>query len=154
MQFDDPLNGGERLLVDGAAFKIRLRYEKPAEFTLNPADPKPWAVKNVTSLTTMDLGPFEDILGIHHGFIAEAGGAPGFVNPEMIYPPALQPVVEILEFLESILDPGNSFAFEGFKGSYEFKAALNLNIVDPQDDEGYFDLGAMAVKGKLSVGIA
>jgi hypothetical protein len=154
MQFDDPLGGTERLLIDGGAFKVRMKYEKPAEFKLDPSDPTSWGVGGVSSLTTMDLGPFENLIGVRHGFASEAGKAPGFVDPEMIYPPELDPIVEILEFLATLLGIENVLAVEGFKGSFKFKATLTLPIENPHAADRYIDLGAMEVKGKLSAGVA
>jgi hypothetical protein len=154
MQFDDPLNGGERLLIDGGAFKVRMKYEKPTQFTLDPAAAASWGVEGGMFLTTMDLGPFENLIGVRHGFSTEAGKAPGFVEPEMIYPPELQPVVEILEFLATLLGVDNVLAVEGFKGSFKFKATLTLPIENPKAADRYIDLGAMEVKGKLSAGVA
>jgi hypothetical protein len=154
MQFDDPLNGGERLLIDGGAFKVRMKYEKPTQFRLDPGDPASWGVEGGSSLTTMDLGPFENLIGVRHGFSTDAGKAPRFVDPEMIYPPELDPVVEILEFLATLLGVENVLAVEGFKGSFKFKATLTLPIENPNAADRYIDLGAMEVKGKLSAGVA
>jgi len=154
MQFDDPLSGAERLLIDGGAFKVRMKYEQPAAFKLDPSDPTSWGVSGGSSLTTMDLGPFENLIGVRHGFASEAGKAPGFVDPEMIYPPELDPVVEILEFLATLLGIENVLAVEGFKGSFKFKATLTLPIENPNAADRYIDLGAMEVKGKLSAGVA
>ena len=154
MSFDAPPAVADRLIVDGAAFKIRTRYEKPMDFTLDPSVPKTWGVGGGTIFTTMDLGPFTELIGIRHGFTSAAGEIPAFETPEMVYPPALAPVVEILEFLASILGIDNVLAVEGFKGSFKFKAVLTLPIENPKSQDRYIDLGAMEVKGKLSAGVA
>jgi hypothetical protein len=154
MQFDDPLGGVDRVIIDGGAFKVRMRYEKPTDFKLDPSDPTSWGVGGGSMLTTMDLGPFENLIGVRHGFSTDAGKAPGFVEPEVIYPPELDPIVEILEFLATLLGIDNVLAVEGFKGSFKFKATLNLPIENPNAADRYIDLGAMEVKGKLKAGVA
>jgi len=102
----------------------------------------------------MDLGPFTELLGVRHGLSSVAGERPAFEAPEMIYPPALKPVVDILQFLAELLGVDQILAVEGFKGSFKFKATLNLPIENPNAADRYFDFGAMEIKGKLKVGVA
>jgi hypothetical protein len=154
MEFTAPPAVADRLLVDGAAFKIRTRYEKPMNFTLDPGSPQSWGVKGGSILTTMDLGPFTELLGVRHGFSSVDGELPAFEAPEMIYPPALDPVIDILEFLAELLGVDQILAVEGFKGSFKFKATLNLPIENPSAADRYFDFGAMEIKGKLKVGVS
>jgi len=154
MKFNAPPAVADRLLVDGAAFKIRTRYETPMNFTLDPGSPQSWGVEGGTILTTMDLGPFTELLGVRHGLSSVAGERPAFEAPEMIYPPALKPVVDILQFLAELLGVDQILAVEGFKGSFKFKATLNLPIENPNAADRYFDFGAMEITGKLKVGVA
>jgi hypothetical protein len=154
MRFNAPPAVADRRLIDTAPFKIRTRYESEMRFTLDPAKPQPWTVEGDSIFTTMDLGPFSELLGIRHGFRAAAGEAPAFVQPRMIYPPPLQPVVEVLEFLASLLGLDQALGIDGHQGSFNFKAGLALNIVDPGSPDGFIDFGAFQIKGKLALGIA
>jgi hypothetical protein len=140
--------------VDTAPFKIRTRYESEMRFTLDPSQPQAWKVEGDSIFTTMDLGPFSELLGIRHGFRTGAGEAPAFVQPRTIYPPPLQPVVEVLEFLASLLGLDNALEISGHQGSFNFKASLTLNIVDPRSPDGFIDFGEFEIKGKLALGIA
>lgn len=154
MKFNAPPPVADRRLVDTAPFKIRTRYLSEMRFTLNPALPQPWRVESDSIFTTMDLGPFSELLGIRHGFLAAAGEKPGLVEPQTVYPPPLQPVVAVLEFLAKLLGVDNVLAIDGHQGSFNFKASLTINIVDPTSSDGFINLGGLQVKGKLSLGVA
>jgi hypothetical protein len=154
MEFTAPPAVADRLLVDGAAFKIRTRYEDSMSFTLDAGSPQSWRVEGGPILTTMDLGPFTELLGVRHRFSSVPGAPPAFERPEMVYPPVLAPVVEILEFLAELLGVDQALGVEGFKGSFKFKATLNLPIENPSAADKYFDFGGMEIKGKLKVGIS
>ncbi len=154
MRFLAPPGVADRRLVDAAAFKIRTRYQGDTHFTLDPTLPQPFEVIGDAILTTMDLGPFSELVGIKHGFRSAAGELPSFVDPEMVYPPLLQSVVEILEFLAKLLGVDNVLAITGFQGSFKFKATLNLPIENPKTPDKYFDFGGMEIKGKLQLGVA
>jgi hypothetical protein len=154
MRFQIPPQVADRRLVDAGAFSIRTRYSGDVWYTLDPTQPVAWVVEVTGIRTTMDLGPFEELLGIQHDFHAEDGQPPAFVQPEMVYPSYLAPVVEIIRFLTDLLGIDNTFTLKGYQSSYKFRAALSLNIVNPRSPDGYIDFGGMQIKGKLGAGVA
>jgi hypothetical protein len=154
MRFTAPPGVADRRLVDTAPFKIRTRYESEMRFTLDPTQAQPWLVEGDSIFTTMDLGPFTELLGIRHGFRAGAGEPPAFVQPRTIYPPPLQPVVEVLEFLASLLGIDQVLGVDAHQASFNFKAGLALNIVNPRTPDGFIDFGGFQIKGKLAIAVA
>ncbi len=155
MRFTAPPAVADRRLVDTAPFKIRTRYESEMRFTLDRSQAQPWKVEGDSVFTTMDLGPFSELLGVRHGFRTAAGEPPQFVRAKTIYPPPLQPVVEVLEFLAGLLGVDDALGVEGHQGSYNFKAGLALNIVNPKPkSDGFIDFGGFEIKGKLALGVA
>jgi hypothetical protein len=154
MRFTAPPPVADRRIVDTAPFKIRTRYESDMKFTLDPAQPQPWKILGDSIFTTMDLGPFSELVGVRHGFLVGAGQAPAFISAKTIYPPPLQPVVDVLEFLASLFGVDNALGIEGSQGSFNFKASLTINIVNPRDPDGFIDFGGFELKGKLALGVA
>lgn len=155
MRFTAPPGVADRRLVDTGPFKIRTRYETDMRFTLDPTQAQPWRVEGDSVLTTMDLGPFEELLGLRHGFRVGARESPAFVNAATIYPPALQPVLEILEFLADLLGVDEALGVDAHQGSFNFRASLALNMVNPHPASGgYIDFDGLKIKGKLAAALA
>lgn len=140
----------ERAIVDGDALAIRTHYNGPIRFMLDPADPEVWSVKIDRVTTSMDLGPFDDLMGVVHDYRA-SDIAPGkLVNPEQIYSPILAPVVEIVNFLTDLLGIDDTFDLSAVQGSFKFQARGKYPISGPNDT--YIDFGAIKIKGALSSG--
>ncbi len=144
--------GGERALFDSDALAIRTRYAGPVTFTLNPTQPQAWSVAIDGVTTSMDLGPFDDLMGFRHVYRAGAGQLPRLEQPRMVYAPILDPVVSIVQFLADLLGLDQVFALEPVSGSFKFKAKLSIPLENPLDLQRYIDFGAMKVKGKLEAG--
>jgi hypothetical protein len=94
------------------------------------------------------------LMGIVHHFRVGDGQLPTLIEPEMVYAPALDAVVEILTVLTELLGLDQVIDVLASFGSFKFKATLNLPIEDPSTADGYFDLGGMKIKGKLQLGVS
>lgn len=140
----------EREIVDADALAIRTRYAGPIRFMLDPDDPEVWKVEIDQITTSMDLGPFDDLMGVAHDFRVSNGSAPRLINPTPQYAPFLAPVVEIVKFLTDLLGIDDSFDVAAIQSSFKFQATAKYPIKGPND--GYFDFGAMKIKGELQAG--
>jgi hypothetical protein len=154
MAFQVPPAIADRALVDTSAFAIHTRYAGPVRYTLDPAQPTVWSVEIDEITTAMDLGPFDELMGIKHHFRVGDGQLPALIKPEMVYADALRAVVDILTVLTELLGVEQVIDVLASFGSFKFKATLNLPIEDPNTADGYLDLGGMKIKGKLQVGIS
>jgi hypothetical protein len=140
----------ERAIVDGDALAIRTRYAGPIRFMLDPGDPEVWSIKIDKVTTSMDLGPFDDLMGVIHDYRA-SDIAPGqLINPKQTYAPFLDPVVKILQVLTDLLRLDDTFELNAVQGSFKFQARGKYPITGPGG--GYFDFGAIKIKGELSAG--
>jgi hypothetical protein len=146
----DPIAGGVREIIDGDALAIRTRYAGSIRYTLDPALPKPWDVAVQAVTTSLDLGPFQDLMGVRHDYRIDAGQSAKLLNPEPIYAPFLDPVVDILEFLSKLLGIEQIFEVLAVQSSFKFQATAQYPIEGPGND--YIDFGAMKIKGKLQAG--
>ncbi|HWQ69421.1 MAG TPA: hypothetical protein VN494_05605, partial [Patescibacteria group bacterium] len=146
----DNIAGGVREIIDGAALAIRTRYAGAVRYTLDPGLPKAWDVAVDAVTTSLDLGPFEDLMGVKHNYRIDAGQTAKLLNPEPIYAPFLDPVVDILQFLSKLLGIDNIFEVLAVQGSFKFQATAQYPIEGPGND--YIDFGAMKIKGKLQTG--
>ena len=146
----DNIAGGVRAIIEGEALAIRTSYAGPIRFTLDPALPKMWDVAVDTITTSLDLGPFKDLMGVRHNYRIDPGQPATLLNPEPIYAPFLDPVVEIVQFLSKLLGIDNLFEVIAVQGSYKFQATAQYPIQGPGND--YIDFGAMKIKGKLQTG--
>jgi hypothetical protein len=146
----DNISGGVRSIIEGSALAIRTTYAGPIKYTLDPAVAKAWDVAVDTVTTSLDLGPFKDLMGIRHNFRIDAGQSAKLLNPEPIYAPFLDPVVEIIEFLSKLLGIDNIFEVIAVQGSFKFQATAQYPIEGPGNS--YIDFGAMKIKGKLQTG--
>jgi hypothetical protein len=146
----DTIAGGVREIIDGDALAIRTRYAGSIRYTLDPALPKTWDVAVDAVTTSLDLGPFQDLMGVRHDYRIDAGQTAKLLNPEPIYAPFLDPVVDILEFLSKLLGIDNIFEVLAVQSSFKFQATAQYPIEGPGND--YIDFGAMKIKGKLQTG--
>jgi len=146
----DNIAGGVREIIEGEAVAIRTRYAGPIRYTLDPALPKMWDVAVDTITTSLDLGPFKDLMGLRHSYRVDPGQPAALLNPEPIYAPFLDPVVDIVQFLTKLLGIDNLFEVIAVQGSYKFQATAQYPIQGPGND--YLDFGAMKIKGKLQTG--
>lgn len=146
----DNIAGGVRAIIEGEAFAIRTRYAGPIRYTLDPALPKAWDVAVDTITTSLDLGPFKDLMGVRHNYRIDPGQPATLLNPEPIYASFLDPVIEIVQFLSKLLGLDNLFEVIAVQGSYKFQATAQYPIQGPGND--YLDFGAMKIKGKLQTG--
>ena len=146
----DNIAGGVREIIEGDALAIRTRYAGPIRYTLDPALPKMWDVAVDTITTSLDLGPFKDLMGIRHNYRIDTGQPATLLNPEPIYAPFLDPVIEIVQFLSKLLGIDNLFEVIAVQGSYKFQATAQYPIEGPGND--YIDFGAMKIKGNLQTG--
>jgi hypothetical protein len=154
MKFQVPAAIAERALVDTSAFSIRTEYAGDVEYTLDPAQAQTWLVKVDDITTFMDLGPFDELMGILHHFRVGDDELPSLIQPEMVYAPALDAVVDILTVLTELLGIDQVIDVLASFGSFKLKATLNLPIENPNTADGYFDLGGMKIKGKLQLGVS
>ena len=143
----DNIAGGVRAIIEGEALGIRTSYAGPIRYTLDPALPKMWNVAVDTITTSLDLGPFKDLMGVRHNYRIDPGQPATLLNPEPIYAPFLDPVIEIVQFLSKLLGIDNLFEVIAVQGSYKFQATAQYPIQGPGND--YLDFGAMKIKGKL-----
>ncbi len=146
----DNIAGGERAIIDGDALAIRTRYAGAIRFTLDPGLPTAWDVAVDAVTTSLDLGPFQDLMGVRHNYRIDAGQGAKLLNPEPIYAPFLDPVVAIIEFLSKLLGIDKIFEVLAVQGSYKFQATAQYPIEGPGND--YIDFGAMKIKGQLQTG--
>jgi hypothetical protein len=146
----DNIAGGERAIIDGDALAIRTRYAGPIRYTLDPALPIAWDVAIDAVTTSLDLGPFDDLMGVRHDYRVGAGQAAQLINPTPQYAPFLEPVVEIVRFLTDLLGIEDIFQFLAVQGSFKFQATAQYPIEGPGNS--YIDFGAMKIKGKLQAG--
>jgi hypothetical protein len=146
----DNIAGGEREIIDGDALAIRTRYAGPIRYTLDPGLPQAWSVAIDTLTTSLDLGPFDDLMGVKHDYRMAAGQVARLVNPTPQYAPFLEPVVEIVRFLSDLLGIDEIFEVLAVQGSFKFQATAQYPIEGPGND--YIDFGAMKIKGKLQTG--
>ncbi len=153
MDFTVPAPLANRDLVNSAAFKITTKYNGDVSYTLDPTLAEAWEMEVNDVVTTMDLGPFTELMGISHKYKAGDDFGAGLTNPEMIYAPFLQPIVAIMTVLTELLGIDNQMDVETAEGSFKFKATINLPIKNPNSSDGYFDLGGMKIKGKLQIGV-
>jgi hypothetical protein len=142
--------GSQRTLVDNAGIAIRTSYAGPIRYALNPAADPVWAVEIDKLLTSMDLGPFDALMGVNHDFRVDANRPARLEQPEQVYAPFLQPVVAILRFLTDLLGIDDTFAVVPVPGSFKFQAKLRLPLKLPPDE--YLDFGGFKIKGELSAG--
>ena len=140
--------GAQRTLVDNAGLAIRTSYSGPIRFSLNPAADPVWAVQIDNLLTSMDLGPFEALMGVQHNYRVDANRPGRLEQPEQLYAPFLAPVVAILRFLTDLLGIDSTFGVVPVPGSFKFQAKLRLPLLAPPDD--YLDFGGFKLKGELS----
>jgi len=140
--------GAQRTLVDNAGLAIRTSYAGPIRYALNPAADPVWAVEIDKLLTSMDLGPFEALMGVKHAFRVDANRPARLEQPEQVYAPFLDPVVAILRFLTDLLGIDNTFSVVPVPGSFKFQAKLRLPVLAPPDK--YIDFGGLMIKGELS----
>lgn len=157
MSFQIPPHITTRSLVDSSAFAIKTYYSgQPADiprYTLDPSQKKAWSVEINNIRTSMDLFGLNELMGIKHNFRVGDGCLVELIQPEMVYHPSLDPVVDILRFLTELLGIDNALRVIASHGSFTFNAALNLPIVNPSSSDGYFNFYAMRIKGKLQVGV-
>jgi len=144
------ISGGERQIVDGDALKIKTRYAGPIQFMLDPDDPEVWSVTIDTLTTSLDLGPFEDLMGVTHDFrVADALSA-RLIKPIPKYAPFLDPVIEIVKFLTDLLGIDHRFDIEAIQSSFKFQATAQYPIEGPGNS--YIDFAALKIKGKIQAG--
>jgi len=142
--------GGERQIVDGDALAIRTRYAGPIRYMLNPDDPDVWSVAIDALTTSMDLGPFDELMGVRHDYrVADARSA-RLINPNPEYAPFLAPVVGIVRFLTDLLGIDDTFDVDAIQSSFKFQATAQYPIEGPGNS--YIDFGGMKIKGKLQTG--
>lgn len=144
------IGGGVREIIDGDALAIRTRYAGPIRFTLDPALATAWNVAIDDVTTSLDLGPFDDLMGVMHNYRLDAGQVTQLIDPVPKYAPFLEPVVEIIKFLSDLLGIDNIFQVLAVQGSFKFQATAQYPIQGPGND--YLDFGAMKIKGKLQAG--
>ena len=142
--------GGEREIIGGSALGIRAKYTGPIRYTLDPALAKAWSVAADAVTTSLDLGPFKDLMGVKHDYRIDAGEIAKLLNPEEVWAPFLDPVVDIIKFLSKLLGIDNVFEVLAVQGSYKFQATAQYPIEGPGND--YIDFGGMKIKGKLQAG--
>jgi hypothetical protein len=146
----DNIAGGSRQLVDGDALGIRTTYGGPIRYTLDPALAKAWSVAADAVTTSLDLGPFTDLMGVKHKFGIDAGDIAKLLNPEEQWASFLDPVVAIVRFLSDLLGIDKVFEVLAVQGSFKFQATTQLPIEGPGND--YIDFGGLKIKGKLQAG--
>jgi hypothetical protein len=145
--------GGQRALFDSQALAIRTRYAGPIRYTLDPAQPRAWAVEVQDVLTSMDLGPFHELMGVRHVYRAAAGERPRLERPEMVYAPFLAPVVAVVRFLTELLGVDQTFDVSAVQGSWKFQAKVKYPVENPLAVDSYYDFGGgVRIKGSLSAG--
>ena len=146
----DNIAGGVRDLIDGDALAIRAHYSGPVKYTLDPALPQAWSLAINAIRSSLDLGPFTDLMGVEHDYQIVAGDIAKLLNPKQVYAPVLDPVVKIVQFLSDLLGIDKIFELLAVQGSFKFQATAQYPIEGPGHD--YFDFGALKIKGKLQAG--
>jgi hypothetical protein len=146
----DNIAGGEREIIDGDALAIRTRYAGSIRYTLDPGLPKAWEVAIDGVTTSLDLGPFDDLMGVRHDYRVDAGQTAQLLHPTPQYAPFLEPVVKIIRFLSDLLGIDDTFQVLAVQGSFKFQTTAKYPIQGPGND--YLDFGAMKIKGNLQAG--
>lgn len=139
-----------------AGFRLFAEYPtgNPSKiaFRLDPDDPVAWRSRVEDVYIGMDIGPFSNLLGTRSSFEAEDGGTPELVDPKVIYGSPLNVVVTpIIAFME-LLGIDAPFGVSMTNAKPKMNAEVRINIVNPKDPEGWIDLGAISLKGRLGAG--
>jgi len=115
--FEQPLPEGPLYLINEKFLKIYVEYAKKNKagtttdspgslrygFDSSAADVgKKWLSKVNDIGMVVDLGPLSRLMMIKGKFDAEKGSAPGFIEPELVFSDALQPVIDILQVLSQL----------------------------------------------------
>lgn len=141
----------DRFLFNSDAFKANLRYEQNATYKLNPDGF--WSVNVPLMKIAMSLGPFSDLMSVYHKLDLSDGALAKFGEPSIEYATALSAIVDTIKFLTKLLHRDNVLEVICSAGSFNFQAALDLPIEDPDAANGYIDLPPMRIKGRLTLGL-
>jgi hypothetical protein len=173
--FSQPLPPGPLKLIDEEAIKLYVEYggggapdpdQLQYGFDAAAADvSKKWLAKAKAISMVLDLGPLARVLTIRGRFDAEKGSAPAFREPELVFSPALDAVVKILQILSELqsgnykaaMQDGLDVAMSNTAASwnYAFHARKEFPLVrfPPLDDAYNSPLTPLKLEATMAVGV-
>ncbi len=156
-----PPSRAGRTLATGAAATIGLEYANEngnpcqVDVAISPAG---WSIRLTGLNVRLDMGPFTALMRTAGDMRADSASGTEFANPRLVLGPVLQPLGEILTFLEKLGLPDPfavAFSNSGWQETkkYKMKAGLQFSLPMKKSEGAPFDIPTDTPFGTFSIGL-